>query len=152
MREDVGADAVRNASEHEVVALFLRTEIQSPRYAAQLLRLLDEDGANRAIVDGPDTSNSAGNAYRLALFTKFRGYGDRQGYFQDFPRDVSWQRVVLSPGELLQARYIDYDYWVELSGGSRLAPDAARNIRAGRTVFGVANDSLPASLQVQNSV
>ena len=132
---------VKNTSEDEMVALFLRTEIRAPRYAAHLLRLLEEDGAGRAIVDDPDTSNPGDNAYRFALFTRFRGYGDRQGYFQDFPRDVSWQRVVLSPDELLRARYIDYDYWVELSGRSRQAPDAARNIRAGRTVFGVTNDS-----------
>ncbi len=100
---------IKNATEDEMVALFLRTEIQAPRYAAQLLRLLDEDGADRAIVDDPDTSNSACNAYRLALFTRFREYGNRQGYFQDFPRDVRWQQVLFNSDELLQARYIDYE-------------------------------------------
>lgn len=33
--------------------------------------------------------------------------------------------------ELRRVRYIDHDYWVELSGGSRLAIDAAPLIRAG---------------------
>ena len=37
-------------------------------------------------------------------------------------------------------KYIDYDYWVELSGGSRKAKDAAGNIRNGVEIFGVSND------------
>src|SRR6266545_4373443 len=41
---------------------------------------------------------------------------------------------------LARVRYIDYDYWVELSGGTRLAVDAAPRIRAGVAPFGVASD------------
>jgi hypothetical protein len=37
-------------------------------------------------------------------------------------------------------RYIDYDYWVELSGGTRRPTDAAKRIRLGVEVFGVPND------------
>lgn len=42
--------------------------------------------------------------------------------------------------EVRRIRYIDYSYWVELSGGSRLAADAALNIRRGVTAFGQSND------------
>jgi hypothetical protein len=42
--------------------------------------------------------------------------------------------------ELAEVRYIQYDYWDELSGGSRLAVDAAARIRAGVTPFGVPNN------------
>ncbi len=129
-----------NSTEPDMVALFLKTEIEAPRYATELLQLLERDGMDRTIVDTPDITNAADNAYRLQLLTDFRGYSKRQGYFQGFPDGVTWQRVVLSPDELLQARYINYDYWVELSGGSRRASDAAHRIRAGRTVFDVSND------------
>jgi hypothetical protein len=44
------------------------------------------------------------------------------------------------PSRAQQVRYIDYDYWVELSGGSRLATDAAARIRAGVAPFGVPSD------------
>lgn len=37
-------------------------------------------------------------------------------------------------------RYIDYSYWNELSGGSRLPEDAARSICANVEVYGVSND------------
>jgi hypothetical protein len=36
-------------------------------------------------------------------------------------------------------RYIDYDYWTELSGGSRLAVDAAERIRQGIEAFRIGN-------------
>lgn len=36
-------------------------------------------------------------------------------------------------------RYIDYSYWNELSGGSRLPVDAAGRIREGVRVFGISN-------------
>jgi hypothetical protein len=36
-------------------------------------------------------------------------------------------------------RYIEYSYWNELSGGSRLPGDAAERIRAGVRVSGVSN-------------
>jgi hypothetical protein len=48
--------------------------------------------------------------------------------------------MAITPEELAEVRYIEYDYWVELSGGSRLAVDAAPRIRAGAAPFGVSND------------
>ena len=44
---------------------------------------------------------------------------------------------MLSRQKLEQVRYIEYDYWVELSGGSRLPRDAARKSLAGYEVFEV---------------
>ena len=44
------------------------------------------------------------------------------------------------PTELATVRYIDYDYWVELSGGTRLVVDAAPRIVAGVAPFGVSSD------------
>ena len=57
--------------------------------------------------------------------------------FEGFPHDVCWFRAVISNAELAQVRYIDYDYWVELSGGTRRPEEAATRIRAGVDVFGV---------------
>ena len=41
-----------------------------------------------------------------------------------------------------QVKYIEYDYWVELSSGSRLPRDVARNILAGYEVFGVSHQGV----------
>ncbi|HEY1916747.1 MAG TPA: hypothetical protein VGH27_14330 [Streptosporangiaceae bacterium] len=51
--------------------------------------------------------------------------------FEDFPDDVRWQWMTITPAELARIRYIDYSYWIELSGGSRLAVDAAPRIAPG---------------------
>jgi hypothetical protein len=48
--------------------------------------------------------------------------------------------MAITPAELARVRYVDYDYWVELSGGTHLAADAAPRIRAGVAPFGVSSD------------
>jgi hypothetical protein len=48
--------------------------------------------------------------------------------------------MAITPAEVARVRHIDYDYWVELSGGTRLAVDAAPCIRAGVAPFGFASD------------
>jgi hypothetical protein len=73
--------------------------------------------------------------------TDFRGYGRRQRYVQHFSDEVASQRVALTADELLAATYIDWDYWIELSGGPRRPGDAARTILVGRRAFDVPNDS-----------
>jgi hypothetical protein len=128
---------VEPVNENEVVALFLKTEIESVRFRDAILELLLQDGKDRAIVDDPDTSDAGQNFYRCGLLGEFRGWGRNQGMFERFPRDVCWFRAVISKVELAQVRYIDYSYWVELSGGTRLPKEAAIRIRAGVDVFGV---------------
>ena len=53
--------------------------------------------------------------------------------------EAAWKPPA-TPAELAAVRYVDYDYWVELSGGTRLAVDAAPRIRAGVAPFGVSSD------------
>ncbi len=124
-----------------MIAVFLQGELHSERFGADLHRLLDRDEIPLAILDCPDTTNATENTYRFQLFGEFRGYGRNERLFQDFPPRVRWQRALLARDELLHVKYIDYDYWVELSGGTRLPRDAATAIRAGRTVFNVPSDA-----------
>ena len=74
---------------------------------------------------------------RAKLLGESRGYRKNEGMFEGFPNDVAWSRFGMSGPELMQVRYIDYSYWNELSGGSRLASDAAIRIRNGAVVFGM---------------
>lgn len=48
--------------------------------------------------------------------------------------------MAITPAGLATVRYIDYDYWIELSGGTRLAANAALRIRAAVAPFGVSSD------------
>jgi hypothetical protein len=118
-----------------MVALFLRGELDSERFGARIRATVDE----RLLLE-PDLLDAAENELRYAALTTLRGYGTREGLFHGFPDDVRWVRAALTPAEVLATRYIEYDYWVELSRGSRLPLDAAGLIREGITVFRVPND------------
>lgn len=54
-----------------------------------------------------------------------RAWRERTGLFDGFPDDVAWERVALTPDEVLGILYIDWDWWVRVSNGTRLATVAA---------------------------
>jgi hypothetical protein len=54
-----------------------------------------------------------------------RAWYERTGLFHGFPDDVAWERVALTPDEVLGILYINWDWWVRVSNGTRLATVAA---------------------------
>jgi len=138
--EVVSMRQLRPSSEAEMVALFLCTELPAARFRDRLRALLERDGLPERVITDPDLDDDAENQARLRLLTEHREYGTRTGLFDGFPDDVRWQWMAITPAELARVRYVDYDYWVELSGGTRLAVDAAPRIRAGVAPFGVSSD------------
>jgi len=131
---------LRASSEAEMVALFLRTELPAARSRDDLRAWLERDGLPERVITAPDLEDETENQARLRLLTQHRGYGTRTELFDNFPDDVRWQWMAITPAELAEVRFIDYDYWVELSGGTRLGADAAPLIRAGVAPFGVSSD------------
>lgn len=123
-----------------MIAAFLRGEWSSPRFGPAVADHLRRAGLDPRLVTDPDPTDTAANAHRRALLTAYRGYGTGTGLFDRFPAEVRWDRRALTPAELRRVQYIAYDYWIELSGGSRLASDAADRITAGIEVFGVGNE------------
>ena len=111
------------------------------RVAGHLTRVaLERNALPERVVTAPNLDDDAENQARWRLLTQHRGYGTRIELFDGFPDDVRWQWMAITPAELARVRYIDYDYWVELSGGTRLAADAAPRIRAAVAPFGVPSD------------
>ena len=98
-----------------MVAVFLRGELDSERFGPRLRATIDE----RLLLE-PNLEDEAQNANRRAALTKLRGYESREGLFHGFPHDLRWGRAALTPDEVLAVRYIEYDYWVELSGGTHV--------------------------------
>ena len=94
-----------------MIDVFIRGELQSERWREKLQGLGDLDSR--------------------ALLEEHRAYERREGLFLDFPRDVDWFRAAVTPDDLLAIRYIDWDWWLEISDGTRDARVAARRIRAG---------------------
>jgi hypothetical protein len=125
-------------TEDDMIAAFVRAELHSERFGAAVRAAMRRHRVPRRVVEHPDTAEAVQNAQRLAVLRDYRRYGLDRSLFEGFPyEDVVWSRVALTRDEVLRIRYIDYDYWVELSGGTRLPEEAATRIRAGVDVFGV---------------
>jgi hypothetical protein len=123
-----------------MIAVFLRGELDSERFGPALAEGLRRRGADAGLVSSPGLDDARQNALRRELLEETRAYRRRDGLFGGFPHGVRWDRVALTPDELMAVRYINYSYWVELSAGSRRPEDAAERIRAGIDVFGVPSD------------
>ena len=76
----------------EMVATFLRAELASPRFEPIILATLERDGRDRSVIENPDLTNRADNAYRAQVLGELRGYGRDEGVFQDVPPDVRWSQ------------------------------------------------------------
>ena len=76
---------IEDVTEHDMVAVFLRTEIRSERFSREILTLLERDGVDRKVVDEPDTTNKRENDYRIQLLGDFRGYKQNREIFASFP-------------------------------------------------------------------
>jgi hypothetical protein len=140
---------VRAASEAEVVAAFLRGELDSPRWGERLLELLREDGVEPAVVRAPDLDDAGECAYRARLLDRHRSWLRREGLFDGFPERVDWSRAALVPEEMLAMRYINWDWWLRISGGTRRPVDAAARIRRGKMAGVTVEEHEPIAARLQ---
>ncbi len=122
---------IERITEEEMVAIFLQTEINSFRFRASIFGILERDSVDRQVIDRPNLNDKGENVYRSALLGEFRGYKRNKEVFVDFPDDIQWERVFLNRQDLEQVKYIDWDYWLEISDNTRLASEAAKKIRRG---------------------
>jgi hypothetical protein len=126
--------------ESAMVAVFLRGEIQSERFAHELLSVMNKLNVPERVVVEPDLQVQHENQLRDELLGDYRGYKQDRKLFEGFPIDLAWFRAELRREEIGGLRYIDYSYWNELTNNTRLVRDAVDNIQAGRVVFNVSND------------
>lgn len=130
---------IRDSSEDEMIAVYLQTEANSSRFRADIEAFARQERNDPRILHVPDWRNAQENANRRGILGMHRGYGRNEGYFKGFPAEVCWERVTLTREELEQVRY---NYWVELSGGTRLAIDGAKQAASGKVVFGMGSAGL----------
>jgi hypothetical protein len=118
-------------TEDDMVAVFLKAEIASKRFGEKIFAQLERDGREPSIVEAPDITSEPDNAYRRRILASYRAY-----VLEELPAHTAWYRALLSRDEVAKIRYIDYDYWNEISGHSRLPIVATEAIRAGREIYG----------------
>jgi hypothetical protein len=122
---------LRPTTEDDMIAVYLKAEIVSERFGHLIVTQLERDGGSRTLVDTPDITNLAENAYRRQLLGNYRAY-----VFEELPAHIAWYRALLTREEVAKVRYIDYDYWNELSSHTRLPLAATEAIHAGREIYG----------------
>ena len=127
------------SSDDEMVATFLLGELFSERFSGDIRSCLAACEQPERLITHPDLSDAEANAARRAVLAATRGYGENRELFINFPAQVTWIRAILCAGEIAKVRYMDYSYWYEISGGSRLPIDAAARIQAGVQAWDVSN-------------
>jgi hypothetical protein len=101
-----------------MVACFLAGELTSARFGNGVRAALAQTGRSEALLTEPDLCDKAANRVRRGLLAVTRGYGEDRELFEHFPSRVRWIRARLTGPELAEVRYIDYSYWIEITGAS----------------------------------
>ena len=115
--------------EDEVIATYLLAERESERFGPAIGAALTRDRVDPDVVSRPDVADPRENAYRRELLGEVRGWGRNEGMFTNFPKDFVWFRAALTRDEVASVLYIDWDWWLTVTGGSRRPADAAATLR-----------------------
>ena len=120
------------SSADEMVAAFLRAEIDSDRWGDDHVRPgLAAHGWPTTLVEDPDTTDADANINRARILTEYRGWQDNRWLFEGFPNDVEWRRAELEPTDVAEVLGAGFPTWLLLSGGSRRVVDCAAAARTG---------------------
>jgi hypothetical protein len=120
------------ANEDDLVLAFLQAEIDSARFGSCYAMILANSGLDRnSVIDHPDRKSQRDNSIRGELLKHVRGYGSGQFLFTGFPPDVTWRHVIMEERDFPKLRYAKCQPWIELSGGTRLVTEGAKNIAPG---------------------
>jgi hypothetical protein len=130
---------ISKSKEDEMIALFLKEESNSKRFSESLDIILNDMNVDKNIISNYNINNNEENIIRKKVLSKYRGYENDINLFKNFPKDIDWYWVELNKEEIENIKYIDYDYWIELTNGSRYAKDSKENILTGKEIFGVSN-------------
>ncbi|HEV2115343.1 MAG TPA: hypothetical protein VGR48_04910, partial [Terriglobales bacterium] len=110
---------VRLLPEDEVIAEFLRNEFHH--------REFDEDRAKfRRLVEHPDLSSPAENAFRRALLFRRRG-----ALWRELPDDTQWWETELQADDVERIRFFPRAQWRKLSHGRFYVNEIVERIRQG---------------------
>lgn len=139
---DISKLNLQPISEDEVVFVFLKGELKSKRFSQDIVNAIKKLNGDENLVLNPDLSKSEENILRKEILEETRKYISREGLFEGLPNNIKWYRVEFPSDFLInEVKYIDYDYWIELTNGSRLPKDAIKKIQTNKMIFNVPYDN-----------
>ena len=119
---------IKDISEKEMIAVFLKGELHSDRWGGTIKKLLEDEHLSTNIIDSPDFDRIDENYFRKKILAQFRGFDKNESLFHTFPKDVTWVRASITKEELESVLYIKWEYWLTLTNGSRLPHDGVKTI------------------------
>jgi hypothetical protein len=131
---------LQRTTEADMVAAYLKAELHSKRFAGELKNAMQRRGVEEQVIATPDINNQHQNEQRAQVLGDYRGYRQHRAIFTEVPDKLAWYKGVLSPGDIVNLKYVDYSYWNKLTDNTHLVKDAVKNIRKGKVVFNVPND------------
>ena len=112
----------------EVVAEFLRAEIDSVRFGLATAVEMVRHGVTLDMLRCPDLTDQAQNTARRMILGNTRGWERGEGTFTGFPSAVTWHRAVLDMSDIDRVYFAESRDWGALSGGSCRPVDMALRI------------------------
>lgn len=129
------------SSEYEMVALFLKEEISSKRFKNNLLTIINNFKVNINLIIDYNLNNKIENDIRKKILSEYRGYNKNKEIFKNFPKNIEWFWCEIDISDILNIKYINYDYWIELTNGTRYIKDSKENILKNKEIYGISNQS-----------
>ena len=114
-----------------MIAEFLRAEIDSSRFAPQLLPFMEAVGSQRGELMQPDLEDEAQNQRRARILGGYRGWRQGTALFAGFPEIRRWERATIAGDDFKGFFYSAAPEWVEFSKGTCSPLVAAQRITSG---------------------
>ncbi len=120
---------IRQASEAEVIAEFLKGEYHQKEYHVDRQR-------HEAMVMSPNLADAEENVLRRELL-----YRRHRVTWKELPKDTRWFQVELGPEELNRVRVFPRGHWPKMTGGASFGiNDVVSSVRDKRFDIETAND------------
>jgi hypothetical protein len=112
------------STEDEMIAVFLRAGLDSPRFRERLKQALVAHSASPDLIRCAVTTEEPSNQLRRKILETFYGWGQDESVFGGMPGDVEWLWVELDVEDLLN-RVFTIAWYFEETFGTRRAAELA---------------------------
>ena len=128
----------RESTEDEMVAGFLKGEVESRRFGERLQDCLVRFGVDSDLVSDPDLADVDANAARARVLGCYRGWKNASDpyLFRDWADNVTWTRERLEADDLPRVRYAKCDPWDAFSRFTYRVPILAKRVKNGDQTLG----------------
>jgi hypothetical protein len=125
---------LRPATADEMISTFLRGEIDSPEWTDCYTNALARRHADRTqVIDHGNSTDAQQSAVRRLVLYECRG-----GLFRSFPNDTAWRLVTVSPTEVSDFKFMNFDVWRRLTS-TRLVSHGVQNLPQAQGLAGKVN-------------